>query len=58
MFFKPSDVLETASIIPVIGFTANPVKPYPTPLKNPENPSFLAPSKGFRKTPEIPYTNP
>ena len=36
------------------GAVINPVTPWPTPLKNPFTPFYLAPSKGFLKTPVTP----
>ncbi|KAI6763358.1 hypothetical protein HG531_013255 [Fusarium graminearum] len=42
------------SSTPTAGLVASPIKPLPTPLKNPRAPSVSAPSKGLRARPPTP----
>ena len=41
--FSPSKVLLAISTSPPVGLATTPIKPFPTPLKNPAAPSALAP---------------
>lgn len=56
--FIPPETEEAASNTPEIGFAINPASPLPNPLNKPKAPPFLAPSKGFEKTPVIPFETP
>jgi hypothetical protein len=42
------------SVMPITGFTAAPISPNPTPLKNPLTPFFWASSIGFVTKPVTP----
>ena len=50
-FLIPSVVFEVASNIPAIGLTTIPKKPWPVPLTQPIQPSFLIPLAGFTTIP-------
>lgn len=48
----------TESVTPTTGFTTAPTRPFPTPLKNPPMPPFLAPLTGAEKIPDTPEAKP